>query len=340
MTAPTITREPTRRPLPERLVPYDAVDRRGFLAGGAGLATITLLGACGESDDGGSRATERQVRTDKGRVGVPVKVARVACADFFGAFAVIDLGLVPVAVSGSGYQDTGPTYAPKLAKVPTVGDFTTPDPEKVAGTNPDLILRTIDTADALYRQLTGIAPTVVVSFQRLSLTEVTSRVGDVLGRKTEADALLATYRKRYGEIKTKHADVLDSHTFTFAQTASDSTFWTLGEKWTDTKVLVDCGVRLAEPSASQKDPTQEYSMERIGVLERSDVLVIPAGPDGVTEAPDNKPLTRNALWRRLPAVRAGQVYPVPSGAASLGTALELITRLDTVLTDVAATAGG
>lgn len=281
----------------------------------------TLLTACGTDGADGCR----EVQTDKGPVTVPPAAKRVACADFFGAFTVVDLGLVPVAASGSG-DDTGRTYAPKLAKVPLVADA-----------EPDLILRTIDTDDALYEQLTGIAPTVVISFQQLSLTDVATRVGEVLGRPAQAAALLARYEGRCAEMRSTHADVLERYTFTFAQVASDATFWTLGEKWTDTKVLVDCGVRLAEPSASQAEATEEYSLERVTVLDQSDVLLIPSAPDGVTEAPDNQPLTGSALWQQLPAVQAGRVWPVLSGAASLGTALELITRLDTVLTELAAT---
>jgi len=37
----------------------------------------------------------REVATDTGRVRVPDRAVRVACADFYGAFAVVDLGLVP-----------------------------------------------------------------------------------------------------------------------------------------------------------------------------------------------------------------------------------------------------
>jgi len=45
------------------------------------------------------------------------------------------------------------------------------------------------------------------------------------------------------------------------------------------------------------------------VLDRSDVLLIPAGPDGVTPGPDNAPLPGNAL--------------------------ELVNRLDVVLGELA-----
>ncbi|WP_433158056.1 ABC transporter substrate-binding protein [Kribbella sp. CA-247076] len=311
------------------------VRRRSVLAVSAGMAA-TFLSGCGDDAPASPAApTERTVETDKGPVVVPAAAQRVACADFYGAFAVVDLGLVPTAVSGSGYDGTGERYAPKLAGVPSVGDFTEPNPEKVAAGKPDLILRTIDTGDALYRQLSAIAPTVVISFQKLKLPEVAVRCGDVLGRKEQADALLDEYRRRCDELKSRHASVLAKNTFTFVQSASDSTFWTLGPKWTDTQVLLDCGVRLAMPSAGQTQPTQEYSNERLDVLSQSSVLLIPSGPDGVTSAPENKPLTDSPVWRLQPAVRARKVWPVISGASSLGNALELVTRLDTVLTELA-----
>nr|CEL19994.1 ABC-type Fe3+-siderophore transport system, permease component [Kibdelosporangium sp. MJ126-NF4]CTQ97218.1 ABC-type Fe3+-siderophore transport system, permease component [Kibdelosporangium sp. MJ126-NF4] len=313
------------------------MSRRGFLTAGTGIAALTVLGACGDSGDSGSTTpapSERDVQTDKGTIKVPAKAQRVVCADFYGAFVVADLGLIPVGVSGSGYDKTGPLYAPKLGKVPVVGDFTKPDPEKIAGTDPDVILRTIDTDDALYKQLTGIAPTTVISFQKLLLTEVTSRIGDILGRRAEADTLLAEYTKRTQEIKTKHAAVLGKYTFTYVQTASDTTFLSLGEKWTDTKVLMDCGARLAEPSKSQPEQVKEYSLEQLGVLAQSDVLLVPSTIDGA-DSPDNALLNNNALWKQLPAVKAGKVFPVLNGTASLGTGLELVTVFDKVLTKLA-----
>ncbi|GAB3833011.1 ABC transporter substrate-binding protein [Kribbella italica] len=300
----------------------NALTRRGFLSVGAGVSA-GLLTAC-SNDDAPEVAADREVATDKGPVRVPVAATRVVCADFYGAFATVDVGLVPVGISGDGYQDSGPSYAGKLAGLPSVGDFTEPAVEKIANVRPDLILRTIDTDDALYRQLSAIAPTVVVSFQRLSLVEVASRVGEVLGRKAEAEALLAEYQKRTQALKAQYAELLAAKTFTLAGAASESPWWTYGPKWTDTKVLLDCGVKLAAPSAAQDKPVVEYSFERLDLLAQSNVLLVPAAPDGTTPGPDAQTLTKQALWRRLPAVRAKQVYPVVTGASSLGNGLELV----------------
>ncbi|MFC0531302.1 ABC transporter substrate-binding protein [Phytohabitans kaempferiae] len=326
------------RPARVDLGPTAALSRRGLLAGGLGLAGAVILAGCGDGDEPAGSAsqapTEREVRTDKGPVTVPGKASKVVTADYYGAFAVVDLGLVPVGVSGGGYDATGPSYAPKLASVPLIGDWTEPDVEKIAAAGPDLIIRTIDTPDALYQQLSQIAPTVVISFQQLLLPEVATRIGEVLGRTAEAEQLLETYRTRTAEVKRKHAAVLGKYTFTFVQQASDTTFWVMGPKWTDVTVLLDSGVQLAEPAKSQAEPTAEVSMEKIGDLDSAGVLLVPAGPDGKTLDPANEALVGKPLWKQLGAVKANRVFPIVYGAASLGTGLELVTRMDTVLTEL------
>ena len=317
------------------------LNRRLFLTGSVGVAGGVLLAACSsgsteEPTAGGSAApAEREVQTDKGPVTVPGTPAKVVCADYYGAFAVVDLGLIPVGVGGGGYEGTGAFYGDKLKAVPVTGDYTEPDVEKIAAAGPDLILRTIDTPDALYQQLSQIAPTVVISFQQLSLLDVANRLGDVLGRTAEAQALLTQYQQKTAAVQAKHADTLGKHTFSFVQVATDTAFWTLGPAWTDTTVLLACGVQLAEPSKSQTEQTKEYSFEQIDILGPSGALLIPAGPDGVTASPDNAAMTDLDLWKNLPAVKAGRVYPIVSGASSLGTAIQLADRMDTVLTELA-----
>ncbi|GLY17533.1 hypothetical protein Kisp01_45470 [Kineosporia sp. NBRC 101677] len=188
---------------------------------------------------------------------MPAAPQRVVCGDYFGAFALVDVGLVPVGVGGGGYESTGARYGDRLAGVLVTGDYTEPDVEKIAAAEPDLILRT-----------------------------------------SEANAVLDEYCTRTAAVRQKHAAVLAEHTFSFVQLATDTTFWTLGPAWTDTTVLLDCGLRLAEPSASQSGPTQEYSFEKI-------------------------------------AVQQERVFPIVSGAASLGTGLQLAERIDQVLVRLA-----
>ncbi|MCO5221750.1 MAG: ABC transporter substrate-binding protein [Thermomicrobiales bacterium] len=233
-----------------------SLTRRRLITAATAAALLRNLPAGAQSPEA-SPAGTRMVETDKGPVSVPARAERVVCADFYGAFAVVDLGLTPIGAGGSGFDFTGEPYSTLLADVPSTGDFQEPDLEAILALDPDLILRTIDTEDDLYARLSAIASTVVLSFQGMSLQDVAVRVGDAMGRENEANALLQEYNDACATIASTHAGVLAENTFAYVASASDSTFWFMGPPWTDTTVLLDCGVRLSEPSASQTEQVAE-----------------------------------------------------------------------------------
>jgi len=100
-------------------------------------------------------------------------------------------------------------------------------------------------------------------------------------------------------------------------------------------VLVDAGGRLADPFATQTEPAHEYATEQVGLLSAADVVLVPAAPDGRTAGPEATPLTGLPTWSLLPAARAGRVFPIPYGAASLGAGFTLLDRLGEILTALA-----
>ncbi len=217
-------------------------------------------------------------------------------------------------------------------KVPaaSVGDYVDPNPEKVAATNPDLILCTIDTERPMYDKLTGIAPTVVISFEGLSLKDVTTKIGTALGRSPHARDLLRTYDTKAAGIRQRHAAALADLRFAFASPTGSGAWWLYGPEWTDLTVLRVAGAQLMPAAASLKEQTQEYSFERLDLLADADVLLVTSGPDGKI-APENAELTKTAMWKRLPAVRAGRVFPIPYGTSSPGTAFTLLDAFDRLL---------
>ncbi len=97
---------------------------------------------------------------------------------------------------GSPVPDCRPTSATPPADIELVGLTTEPNLEQIAALQPDLILGAKVRHEALYDQLSQIAPTV---FSESSGTDWTSQVtltGDALNRSTEADALLAEFDER------------------------------------------------------------------------------------------------------------------------------------------------
>lgn len=311
---------------PPDLLP-DTVDdgtRREFLAAAVALG---LLAGCGD-DRGEPGSTTRTIQTDRGPVELPVRPQRLACADFYGSFQAIDLGLTPVGISG-GSSDLEP-YKSRLKDVATIGDFERPDVEKLAAVRPDVILRTIDTDDALYEQLSKVAPTVEVSFQQLSLTEVTTRVANALNRERQAAELVRRHDQRAAGIRRAYADVLAATRWTQVSPAASGEWFLTSAAWTDNAVLIAAGVRLARAGAAQKEPVKAYSLERMEMIADSDVIVVPAGEDGRTD-PTMKEILAADVWQALPAVKRGRSYPLPPGTSSLGMALGLLDALEDVL---------
>lgn len=313
-------------------------NRRRLLAAGAGgLVAAGLASRVRATTEPAPSepAQTRMVDTDKGPVEIPASPARVVCADYFGMFPLVDIGVVPVGISG-GAGETEP-YATELADAVVIGDYLDPELESVASVEPDVILRTIDTDDQLYEQLSGIAPTVVVSFEGLGLVEVVQQVGAIFGRDAEAAELVATYEARGAELADTYADVIEATTWATVSAAVDSQWFLLSPAWTDNEAISVAGIRFSdavvEIGEESDDYAHERSLEQLDLLSDADVLLVTATPDGGID-PSMDPIMASPLWATLPAVQAGNVFAAPQGTSSLGMAIALLDVLDDVLGQV------
>lgn len=302
---------------------------RRLLAALLVLLVPVVLAACGDdSEGGGGDATggddTRVVSTDQGDVTVPADPQRVVAADFYAAFTLVDLGVVPVGVVGDGYDDQPERYSEPLAGAESIGTFEELDYEAVLALEPDVIVRSIDTEADVYERLSDIAPTVVVSFQQRSLEEVTAELGAALNRDDEATDLLAEYEERTGQIAEEYADVLAATTFALVSPTGDGSWWLYGRSWTDLTVLTDAGAVLAPPADQQTEQTTTRPLEDIPVLDQAGVLLLDA-------LWDNAELTGSRLWAGLPAVQAGHVYTITTGTSSIGNGLEVLDEFEVIL---------
>ncbi|MDF1488720.1 ABC transporter substrate-binding protein [Tessaracoccus caeni] len=255
----------------------------------AALTTFALVGtACStptppasspSSTPSVTEATTREVDTDLGKVTVPGEATRVVAGDYFVGFTLMDLGVPLVGVSGSDYSDQGETYSEGAKDAEMVGTWTDVDYEAILAAKPDLIVRGIDTDEDTYKRLSDIAPTVVISFQGLSLNEVTQRVGDVVGRSDKATELIEELETRTTKIKTEHADALADNTFDLVTPTGDGQWWLYGPAWTDLTVLTQAGAQLGVTAAGQTEQVVPYAYEQLDILEEADVILTDAYTD-------------------------------------------------------------
>jgi iron complex transport system substrate-binding protein len=132
-----------------------------------------------------------------GETEVPGAPTRVVVLDSSFLDASIALGLPPIAategVAGSGL----PAYlGDATADIELVGLTTEPNLEQIAALEPDLILGAKVRHEALYPQLSQIAPTVFSESSGTNWTDQVTLTGEALNRSADAEALLADFDER------------------------------------------------------------------------------------------------------------------------------------------------
>jgi iron complex transport system substrate-binding protein len=139
----------------------------------------------------------------------------------------------------------------KLEDVASVGDFNSPNIERILKLKPDLILTRA--GQGVYSQLSYIAPTVVldVPLPPHSGKEALKEIAQVLGKEDAGQQLLNKYWQRVEKIKQALSDRRKTMKVSIASTSSEFGIWSHGEKHMSGSVLKDIG--LQRPKSQQGD---------------------------------------------------------------------------------------
>ena len=153
----------------------------------------------------------RTVVHQQGETTINAAPAKVVVISTGQADAMLALGMCPMgSTTASGAEDpvaqylkdAYPEQASAIEAIVKVGSRTEPDIEAIGALKPDLILTNKagkDDADTLYKNLTAIAPTVVMrgtgQFWKIDFL----LLADALGKREAARSLLETFRKESAE---------------------------------------------------------------------------------------------------------------------------------------------
>lgn len=301
--------------------------RRSATAAATTCVLVLAAAACanpdndesaGSGDGDGSAATETRSIEDTftGTVeDVPVEPQRVVALWRTGSI-LADLGVKPVGALEGEFLDTelDPETYSEYADIETVGTFEGVDPDDVIALEPDLIVGMDNGGLGIdYEELGEIAPTVI-----LKIAEPTDvwanypEVADVVGAST-------TYEEQQADLDDALADVAAEHGAEMGQTEATSIGASEGTLWVDTsKSLayerIDAAGFGYNPDYTD-DPERylaELSMENLADLSDQDLIFYEVSIDG-TPLPDTQKVLDSASFTRLPAARAGHVYPLTSG---------------------------
>lgn len=219
-------------------------------------------------------------------------------------------GVRPIAAAGSGGLGWPLHLADRLADV-TLIDVTAggPDLEALAATEPDLIIA-VWYWQTRYDHLSAIAPTVVLQPGHWFWRERFMDCARLAGREAQGRAKLARLQARIertrGLIRDRIGDASVAMLRIFARE-----YRLYGHGYSGPLLYGDLGLtrpKLVEELAWDRDVAR-LSLEGLIALDADHILLMHEENIPISAA-ELRRLTGHPIWQRLPAVKAGQVYPV------------------------------
>lgn len=282
------------------------LSRRAFAAG-----VVALLGA----RTAAAGPARRQIQTSLGRLDIPATPQRVVAIDSrigLEQALAFDLPLVGYSHSRARPWVPVPASVPFLAAPPNL--------EQILMLAPDLILCPDSAPNSDWwplARLPAIAP-VLPSNHRITWQENLAQLGGWLGRPAEAARIIAAHAEVVAAIRARHQRVVERtlvaavHYDAIKRRVLVRSAGTRYGLVMPAQVLAELGGR--EVGADQLGPNGEVTLDSFGdVLGAVDGILLIDFGDGGPQA-----LAREALWQRLPAVRAGRVETV-AGNCTFGS---------------------
>ncbi len=197
-------------------------------------------------------------------------------------------------------RDQYSDWPPAAEKVPIVGSDLQPSVERIVALRPDAVfVATSANARDLPGELERLGIRVVVSHVETldDLWRDIARIGEAVGKRDAADALVADLRRRIATVHARVASLPPPRALVVVW--ADPLTVVGGKSFVDEEIRAAGGTNIA---ADAPQPYPQYSVERM-LARAPEVIVVGSHKGGPTLAP----LTRHAS---LPAVKSGRVHAV------------------------------
>ncbi|MFF0742766.1 ABC transporter substrate-binding protein [Streptomyces sp. NPDC004111] len=318
----------------------------------AAVAALALaLTGCGSSDgvsdaSGSSgKGKTRVFAADNGKITIPAEPKRVVATGYaVPAMIEADAPLVGISSWKRGEpmmsKEDLATYR-KLTKVAGEQAAET-NYEAVAEAEPDLIVIGVPApvlGDIDVKRLESIAPVVAIGPTVPSAwRELSRKQADAAGALGEFDAARSTYEARAAELRKKYKDVLPRLKMghlggAYGEVPKGSFQREFARSW-GTNIAEDTGAayygKVKKPGPGSKAVSEYPSIEELPAsLGEADAITYSVKADG--SIPESvKYAMESALWKNLPAVKAGKVFPVRyTEAATYRSAMLTLDAIDT-----------
>ena len=274
------------------------------LAGGAVLGlTLSVTPSMAQiAQTISSTSDGRLVEHAMGQTEIPLAPEKIVTLHNVFAEALVVMGLSPI---GSVDRPSGmPTQLlESLAGTTSVGLHSDPNFELILSLDPDLILAQEAQQSDNYERLSAIAPTLLLNEPDTEWREWYHGLGEALGLVEEVVAALAAYDDRAAATKAVLAEERGDETVLLLRVREKDIHVYGGARRSGPVLFEDLGLTPHEMVPLEDDHT-EISAENIPWLTADHIFVMVEDVDRMIS------IEQSELWQRLPAVQAGQVYPV------------------------------
>lgn len=286
--------------------------RKGFIFSFILFISILFLAAC-SSDTSAPEKAEPKDDTEKtedvviqhamGETKVHPSPKRVVILDNGGLDNVLALGVKPVGAPTIVLDMPFPEYlGSQTDGIQNIGSVNEPNLETITQLQPDLILGSKDTHEALYDQLSLIAPTVFVETVGTTWRENLLLQGKALGIEDKAKELLDNYNKRVTDYKNKVNGSEIEVSVIRARTDKVSVY--LKQSFAGS-ILEELG--LARPESQRADDfAMDLNNEAIPELDGDYLIWFTRDVPNIIDTN----FSTNPMWQNLEAVKNEKVYEV------------------------------
>ncbi|MBO8163156.1 MAG: iron-siderophore ABC transporter substrate-binding protein [Brevibacillus sp.] len=271
--------------------------------------------------DGGEE--ERVFQTPGGEFRIKGIPKRVVGLSIESLDSLVALGVEPV---GMALPPTGvPEYLQEgLKNTTSVGDRREPNLETILSLEPDLIVMEDNFSAAIKDELQKIAPTL--SYRANSWEEAMEHhilLGDILGKKQEAEAFVSEFKAKLDEVKGKasgHVSAMgmymigDEYAMWLDNSFVGSILTSLGADY----ALKYSELTSEESAGENKELASESRLVKLNLEKlielNPQVLFLMSNKDDLI----SEKLKGNAVWSKLNAVQNGRVHEVDRNIWSRG----------------------
>lgn len=313
---------------------------------------VAVAAACGsaEPDDAADAGSDTRVfAADNGEVEIPTNPERVV-ATGYAVPVLIEAGAALAGISSwqrglpmMNEQDRE-TYD-ELEKIAGEAAAET-DYEAIAELDPDLIVVGVPQpvlTDVDMEYLESIAPVVALGPDAPEdWREVSRQQADAAGRLDAYDETRTAYEEKAATVAEKHREALDGVAFGHIGAYGDIDAGTFQREYAGswgTNIAEDVGVTyygsVEEKGGGSRDMSEYPSIEELPEsLGEAEVVTYTVEPDG-TPSEQVQYVLDSELWANLPAVRAGNAFPIRYTEAATYRSAELaLESIDQALTSL------